>query len=90
MLFSEPEKTALAQIAEWGLLDAFRMFTAEAGHYSWWDYRAAALRRNAGLRIDHIWLSHTLAKRCVKASIDKEPRGWERPSDHTPVVVEIV
>jgi exodeoxyribonuclease-3 len=41
------------------------------------------------VRIDHIWVSENLAARCVGAWIDKEPRGWERPSDHTPVVAEL-
>lgn len=90
VLFSEPEKTALNRIAEWGFVDAFRKFTAEGGYYSWWDYRSGAFRRDAGLRIDHIWVSEALAARCVGVIIDKEPRGWERPSDHTPVVAEFV
>lgn len=88
VLFSEPEKRALAHVGAWGLTDAFRMFQQEGGHYSWWDYRAGAFRRDDGLRIDHIWLSAPLARRCVGAWIDREPRGWERPSDHTPVVAE--
>jgi exodeoxyribonuclease III len=40
------------------------------------------------LRIDHIWTSKSLAEKCTGCWIDKEPRGWERPSDHTPVVAE--
>ncbi|PYS92141.1 MAG: exodeoxyribonuclease III [Acidobacteria bacterium] len=88
ILFSEPEKRALAEVKAWGFVDAFREHVAAGGHYSWWDYRAAGFRRNAGLRIDHVWVSSPLAERCTKAWIDREPRGWERPSDHTPVVAE--
>jgi exodeoxyribonuclease-3 len=51
--------------------------------------RAGSFRRNAGLRIDHIWVSDPLARRARRSWIDKEPRGWERPSDHTPVLVEV-
>ncbi|HEX8069734.1 MAG TPA: exodeoxyribonuclease III [Pyrinomonadaceae bacterium] len=88
ILFSEPEKAALAEVRAWGFVDAYREHVAAGGNFSWWDYRAAGFRRNAGLRIDHIWVSPPLAERCVAATIDRAPRGWERPSDHTPVVAE--
>lgn len=89
ILCSEPERAGMNNVKEWGLTDAFRLHTLGPGHFSWWDYRAGSFRRNAGLRIDHIWVSDALAARCTKTWIDKEPRGWERPSDHTPVVAEI-
>ena len=88
ILFSEPEKRALAGVKDWGFVDAYREHVAAGGNYSWWDYRAAGFQRNAGLRIDHIWVSPPLAERCTAAWIDREPRGWERPSDHTPVCAE--
>jgi exodeoxyribonuclease-3 len=88
ILFSEPEKAALQHVKDWGFTDAFRLHTAEAGHYSWWDYRAGAFRRNLGLRIDHVWVSAPLAAQSKATWIDKEPRQWERPSDHAPVVAE--
>ena len=88
ILFSEAERHALQHIKDWGFTDTFRLHTQEGGHYSWWDYRAGGFRRNLGLRIDHIWVSQPLAERNRKTSIDKEPRGWERPSDHAPVVAE--
>ncbi len=88
ILFSRREREALSLIKDWGFEDAFRLHTEEAGHFSWWDYRAGSFRRNAGLRIDHIWTSEKLAADCTASWIDKEPRAWERPSDHTPVVAE--
>jgi exodeoxyribonuclease-3 len=88
ILFSEPEKKAIRHVQEWGFTDAFRLHEPRPGFYSWWDYRAGGFRRNEGLRIDHVWVSEPLAERCRRAWIDKEPRGWERPSDHTPVVAE--
>lgn len=88
ILFSKRERAALDEIKEWGFVDAFRLHTDEGGHFSWWDYRQGSFRRNAGLRIDHVWTSEKLAARCRQSWIDKEPRGWERPSDHTPVVAE--
>jgi exodeoxyribonuclease-3 len=88
ILFSEPEKAALQNVKDWGFTDTFRLHTEEGGHYSWWDYRAGGFRRNLGLRIDHVWVSAPLAVRSQTTVIDKGPRGWERPSDHAPVVAE--
>ncbi|MEW6209581.1 MAG: exodeoxyribonuclease III [Acidobacteriota bacterium] len=88
VLFSDPERAALEEISRWGLVDAFRLHNEEGKQFSWWDYRAAAFRRNAGLRIDHILVTAPLAARCTAARIDKEPRRWERPSDHAPVIAE--
>jgi len=45
-------------------------------------------RRNMGLRIDHIWISESLVKKNVRTWIDIEPRKWEKPSDHAPVIAE--
>src|SRR5262249_43421052 len=84
ILFSEPEKEALARVRDWGFVDAFRMHNQGDKEFSWWDYRAGAFRRNLGLRIDHIWLTKALASRCKSVVIDREPRRWEKPSDHTP------
>lgn len=89
VLVSEPERAAFQSLLARGLIDSFRLFERNAGHYSWWDYRSAAFQRNQGLRIDHILLSSELAKRCVGTRIDCEPRAWERPSDHAPVITEI-
>lgn len=88
ILFSEQERAALQEIKDWGFTDTFRMHTEAGGHYSWWDYRAGAFRRNLGLRIDHIWVSAPLAARNKNTWIDIEPRTWERPSDHAPVIAE--
>jgi exodeoxyribonuclease-3 len=88
ILFSEPEKEALNYVKQWGFEDGFRMLNQEEGQFSWWDYRAGAFRRNQGLRIDHVWISNRLAGRLRSVIIDKEPRRWEKPSDHTPVVAD--
>lgn len=88
ILFSEPERAAIQHVKDWGFTDAFRLHTEASGHYSWWDYRAGAFRRNLGLRIDHIWTSKSLTARNTNTWIDMNPRTWERPSDHAPVVAE--
>ncbi len=88
VLFSKPEREAIENIRAWGFEDTFRLHNQDGGFYSWWDYRAAAFRRNAGLRIDHVWVSKPLAAKCTAAWIDRETRAWDRPSDHAPVVAE--
>lgn len=89
ILCSTPEREALRSLMDIGLHDSFRLFNEEPGHHSWWDYRLAAFQRGWGLRIDLVLISQALLQRCLAAGIDTTPRGWERPSDHTPVWVEI-
>ena len=89
ILCSTPDREALGRILDLGLHDSFRLHHEEGGHYSWWDYRLLAFDRGWGLRIDLLLVSEALRQRCVSSSIDLEPRGWERPSDHTPVLIEL-
>jgi exodeoxyribonuclease-3 len=86
VLFSPREREEFAALLEQGLVDCFRLFPQPPGGYTWWDYRAAAFRRNRGLRIDHILASGTLAACCRNCRIDVDPRRRERPSDHAPVI----
>lgn len=86
----EVEKFAKAQSAgQW--IDAVRQFIpAEEKLYSWWSYRArdwAAADR--GRRLDHFWASPDLQGRLADAYILRDARGWEKPSDHVPVVIDI-
>jgi exodeoxyribonuclease-3 len=89
ILCSPPERAELKAITDLGLHDSFRLFESGNEHYSWWDYRQAAFRRNMGLRIDLILISEALKSVATAATIDREPRRWERPSDHTPVTLEL-
>ena len=88
ILCSAPERDALETITGLGLADAFRLFEQPERAFSWWDYRAAAFRRDRGLRIDLILASRGLAGRCTSCRIDRDARAKERPSDHAPVVAE--
>lgn len=88
VLCSPPERAALRRLLELGLVDVFRGFEQAEKSFSWWDYRAGRFRRNAGLRIDLILASPALAPLCTASYIDREPRGWKRPSDHAPVIAE--
>jgi exodeoxyribonuclease-3 len=88
IMASELERQALREILELGLADAFRKFTTVGGHFSWWDYRAGAFRRNLGWRIDYHYLTPNLYKQAKRCTIDITPRKLPKPSDHAPVIVE--
>jgi exodeoxyribonuclease III len=87
--FHPDEHRALAAVKEWGFVDIFRKHRPEPGNYSFWDYRVReSVARGLGWRVDHIWGTETMAGLSVNAEIDRGPRLWVRPSDHTPVVAE--
>lgn len=89
ILTSTAEREALRKLYALGLGDAFRLLHDEPGQFSWWDYRQAAFRRNLGLRIDLTLVSEALREAVAEAGIDREPRTWERPSDHAPAWVRL-
>lgn len=89
ILVSPRERDAFEELLEMGLHDSFRMFNQEEKQFTWWDYRMMGFRRNRGMRIDHILVSDALKEKCASCIIDKAPRKLERPSDHTPVVLEV-
>ena len=89
ILTSAPERAALADLLAIGLHDGYRLLHEEGGVFSWWDYRQAAFRRNLGLRIDLTLVSEALRPQLAAAGIDREPRTWERPSDHAPAWIEL-
>ncbi|MHB8440112.1 MAG: exodeoxyribonuclease III [Acidimicrobiales bacterium] len=86
---SEPERAALHAIEHWGLVDAFRLHYADAGLYSWWDYRAGNFHKHMGMRIDLILMTTVLGRRCRYALIDRNARKGRQPSDHAPVFVDV-
>lgn len=72
-----------------GLTDCFREFNKEDGQFTWWDYRKGSLKTNKGMRIDH-FLTNDLANKVITScEIIKKPRTWDKPSDHTPIVINI-
>ncbi len=72
-----------------GLTEAYRALHPEPGAYTFWDYQKGRWQRDEGLRIDHLLLSPQAADRLAACEIDREPRGRERASDHTPVWCEL-
>ncbi len=86
ILCSPAERQRLEQIKSLGFTDTFRLFNDQAEQFSWWDYREGGFQRNRGHRIDLILTTDNLTPRCQSSIIEKAPRSWERPSDHTPVI----
>lgn len=72
-----------------GYTDAFRINNTKPEQFSFWDYQAGAWPKNNGIRIDHFLTNSIATDMIVKCEIDKEPRGEEKASDHTPIVLEI-
>ncbi len=86
ILCSSAERQRLKQIKSLGFSDTFRLFNEQAEQFSWWDYREGGFQRNKGHRIDLILTSESITPRCQSSIIETAPRGWERPSDHAPVM----
>jgi exodeoxyribonuclease III len=88
---SPPERAALAELKEWGLVDTYRLIQPAAGRFSWWDYRAGMFHRNEGMRLDLLLATAPVAQEVIWAEIDREARkGPPIPSDHAPVAVDLV
>jgi exodeoxyribonuclease-3 len=88
-LYQPQAKAAFRRLLYLGLTDAFRACDGNGGNYTFWDYQAGSWQKDDGIRIDFALLSPQAADRLVSATIDKRPRGWAKPSDHVPVVVEL-
>jgi exodeoxyribonuclease-3 len=87
---SEPERAAFGRLGAWGLTDAYRLHRREPGRFTWWDYRAGNFHKNFGMRIDHLLVTASVARRVVAAEIDREARkGKPVPSDHTPLAIDL-
>ena len=89
IMASEIERTALSNVLKERLVDSFRIFEKNTGHWSWWDYRNNAFELNKGWRIDHIYISKELTSRLKSCVIDSIPRANLRPSDHAPVMINL-
>lgn len=88
-LFVKEVRDIYKRLSYRGFYDAYRIKDKRTGQYSFWDYQAGAWPQNKGIRIDHFMLSPELADRVKTCRIDPVPRGWEKPSDHTPVILEL-
>ena len=88
-LFLPQTREKFRALINLGLTDAVRAVSDAEGLYTFWDYQAGAFQKNNGIRIDHLLLSPQAADRLVDAGIDRHVRGWDKPSDHVPVYVDL-
>ncbi len=85
-----PESRAAFRALKWlGLTEAFMAIDGAPESYTFWDYQAGAWQRNNGIRIDHALLSPQAADRLKSCVIHRDVRGWDKPSDHVPIVVDL-
>jgi exodeoxyribonuclease III len=88
-LFRPEVRDAFRRLTAQGWVDALRVLHPNERIYTFWDYFRNRYARNAGLRIDHLLLSPSIADRLVAAEVDREVRGWEKASDHAPSWIEL-
>lgn len=86
-LFRPETNAAFNALCHLGLTEAIRSVTDMGQVYTFWDYQAGAWQKNNGIRIDHMLLSPEAALHLEGAAIDAQVRGWEKPSDHVPVII---
>ena len=89
-LFQPEPRARFRAFLNLGYTDAFRsLHPGEPGQFTYWDYFRDAFQHNRGIRIDHFLLSPDLSSRLELCVIDKAPRSEEKPSDHTPILVQL-
>ena len=88
-LFAPEAREKYAELVHRGWIDAIRDLHPDERIYTFWHYWRNSFERDAGIRIDHLLLSPSLAPRLKNAGVDRTPRGWEKSSDHAPVWVEL-
>lgn len=88
-LFRPETREKLHTLLNLGLTDAYRACHHEIHQYTFWDYQRGAWQKDHGIRIDHLLLSPQATDRLQACEIDRFTRGWEKPSDHVPVWIEL-
>ena len=88
-LFLPQTREKFRALINLGLTDAVRAVSDGPDLYTFWDYQAGAWAKDDGIRIDHLLLSPQAADRLVDAGVDRHVRGWDKPSDHVPVWIDL-
>ncbi len=88
-LYSPEARQKYKELVAQGWTDALRHLSGDERIYTFWHYWRNAFARDAGIRIDHALLSPSLADGLKTAGVEREPRGWEKTSDHAPMWVEV-
>ena len=89
LLFHIDERKCFRKLLSLGYIDSFREFNPDTQQFSWWDYRGGSWQHNKGMRIDHILVSPAVADKITQSGMLVEARGWQKPSDHTPIYIEL-
>jgi len=88
-LFRLEIRKKLREIINLGFNDVYRHFNETKEGYTFWDYMRGAWQKNNGMRIDHFLVSNSLIDKIKSININKDPRGREKPSDHTPIEITL-
>ena len=88
-LFKLEIRRKFRELINLGFQDIYRYFNKDKHEYTFWDYMAGAWQKNHGMRIDHFLISNNLLNNIKSANIDKKPRSKIKPSDHTPIELEL-
>jgi exodeoxyribonuclease III len=88
-LYLEETRSKMKELINIGLMDSYRLKYPNTTEYSFWDYQAGAWQKDNGIRIDFLLISPEITDTLLDVGIDKTLRGEEKPSDHTPVWIEI-
>ncbi len=88
-LFKLEIRKKFRELINLGLHDVYRLFNNDKHEYTFWDYMAGAWQKNQGMRIDHFLISNNLLSNIKNVNIDKKPRSKIKPSDHTPIEIEL-
>ena len=88
-LFRLEIRKKLREIINLGFNDTYRYFNETKEGYTFWDYMRGAWQKNNGMRIDHFLVSNSLIDQIKSININKDPRGREKPSDHTPIEIKL-
>ena len=88
-LFRLEIRKKLREMINLGFYDVYRYFNETKEGYTFWDYMRGAWQKNNGMRIDHFLVSNSLIDNIKSININKDPRGREKPSDHTPIEITL-
>jgi exodeoxyribonuclease-3 len=87
--YHQKERKSFRALLNCGVIDAYRTLHPTKQEFSWWDYRGGSWQQNKGMRIDHLLLSPEASEHLNDCYVEKELRGKEKPSDHTPVTCKL-
>jgi|TARA_B110000444_G_scaffold260206_1_gene306340 exodeoxyribonuclease III len=89
-LFKIEIRKIYRELLNYGFNDVFRLLKKTKQEYTFWDYMAGSWQKNNGMRIDHFLISNNLIENIKNIEINKKPRSKTKPSDHTPIEIEII